>query len=223
MTHNITELYGHVFSQINMLMQGKMKVRTYTSDFEHALMNMCELHFGKKVGGGTHVGCLFHLKQAWLKNLKEHCSLAQSHIIGTAMEVGGFNLLCVLPHHEILEFGKPFVQMMFEHDIAPWELEGMDLHWGNYFVKQWIPIVCARNVRKEDGTIVDMVNRTNNALERFNRWFNDMFFKQPTVIEFVQLVEKEAHYQAQKLDFIRSGKRREEERNDGWVPEIPLS
>ena len=106
------------------------------------------------------------------------------------MEVGDFDLLCVLPHHEILEFGKSFVQMMIEHDIAPWELEGMDLHWGNYFVKQWIPIVSAWNVRKEDGKIVDMVNRTNNALERYICRFNDMFFKQPTVIEFVQLVEK---------------------------------
>jgi len=35
-----------------------------------------------------------------------------------------------------------------------------------------------------------MVNRTNNALERYNRWFNGMFLKQPTVIEFVQIVEK---------------------------------
>jgi hypothetical protein len=61
MTHKVTELYGHVFSQINTLMQEKMKVRTYTSDFERALMNMCELHFGKKVGGVTHEDCLFHL------------------------------------------------------------------------------------------------------------------------------------------------------------------
>jgi hypothetical protein len=50
-----------------------------------------------------------------------------------------------------------------------------------------------------------------------------MFLKQPTDIEFVQIVEKESRYQAQKLDFIRSGKIREEERDDVWVPEIPSS
>ncbi len=50
-----------------------------------------------------------------------------------------------------------------------------------------------------------------------------MFLKQPTVIEFVQIVEKESRYQALKLDFIRSGKRSEEERDDVWVPEIPSS
>jgi hypothetical protein len=223
MTHKVTELYGHVFSQINMLMQGKMKVRTYTIDFKRALMNMCELHFGKKVGGVTHVDCLFHLKKAWLKYLKKHCGLAQSRIVGTAMEVGGLDLLFVLPHHEVLEFGIPFVCMMIEHDLAPWELEGMEIFWGKYFVKQWIPIVSAWNVRKDDGTIIDMVNRTNNALEGYNHWFNGIFLKQPTVIEFVQLVEKESRYQAQKLDFIHSGKRRETEHDDLWVPEISLS
>jgi hypothetical protein len=122
------------------------------------------------------------------------------------MEVGGSDLLCVLPRHEVLEFGIPFVRMLIEHDLAPWELEGMEIFWGKYFVKQWIPIISAWNVRKEDGTIIDMVDRTNNALEGYNCRFNGIFPKQPTVIEFVQLVEKESHYQAQKLYFIHSGK-----------------
>jgi hypothetical protein len=74
-------------------------------------------------------------------------------MIGTAMEVGGFDLLCVLPRHELLELGIPFIRMMIEHEIALWELEGMDIFWGNYFAKQWIPIASAWNVRKEDGTI----------------------------------------------------------------------
>jgi len=43
--------------------KGKMQVRTYTSDFERAEMNMLVEHFPE----GIHVGCLFHLKQAWVK------------------------------------------------------------------------------------------------------------------------------------------------------------
>ena len=42
--------------------------------------------------------------------------------------------------------------MMIEHEIALWELKGMDIFWGNYFVKQWIPIASAWNARKEEGT-----------------------------------------------------------------------
>ena len=69
------------------------------------------------------------------------------------MEMGGFDLLCVLPRHEILELGIPFIRMMIEHEIALWELERMDIFWGNYFVKQWIPIASAWNDRKEVGTM----------------------------------------------------------------------
>jgi hypothetical protein len=40
-----------------------MKVRTYTSDFEKGMMNQLAIQFGGGDDGGTHVGCLFHLKQ----------------------------------------------------------------------------------------------------------------------------------------------------------------
>jgi hypothetical protein len=42
------------------------------------------------------------------------------------------------------------------------------------------------------------------------------------LIEFVQLVEQETRYQAEKLDLIRSGKCHELHHDEIWVPDIPL-
>ena len=68
-----------------------------------------------------------------------------------------------------------------------------------------------------------MVNRTNNALECYNKRFNCLFDKQPTLIEFVQIVEKETRFQAEKLQDIWAGKRVEVHRESVWVPEISLT
>ena len=87
-----------------------MQVRTYTSDFELAMMNMLELHFGKNAGGGKHVGCFFHLKQAWRKYLIEKCGLGLSSLLGPLMAVGGLDLLCVIPRKEIESIGIPFLR-----------------------------------------------------------------------------------------------------------------
>ncbi len=74
-----------------MLMQGKMKIKTFTTDFERGMMKMLALH------SETHVGCLFHFKQALLKYLKEHWGLVQASSLGGAMQVRVLDLLCVLP------------------------------------------------------------------------------------------------------------------------------
>jgi hypothetical protein len=47
------------------------------------MMNMLELLFGKNAGRGKHIGCFFHLKQAWRKYLVENRNLGQSSIIST--------------------------------------------------------------------------------------------------------------------------------------------
>jgi hypothetical protein len=78
-------------------------------------------------------------------------------------------------------------------------------------------------VRQDDGSILPMVNRTNNALECYNKTFNCLFDKQPTLIQFVQIVEKETRFQAEKLQDIWAGKHLEVHRESVWVPEISLA
>ncbi len=50
-----------------------------------------------------------------------------------------------------------------------------------------------------DGTFFDAVNRTNNGLERYNRHFNGLFnkSKRPSLLKFVQIVQKESCFQDQ--------------------------
>ena len=67
MTNKFESQYKQAFFQVWMLSEGKINVCTYTSDFlERGLMNGLDKMFGSKYGhSGTHIGCFFHLKQAW--------------------------------------------------------------------------------------------------------------------------------------------------------------
>jgi len=68
-----------------------------------------------------------------------------------------------------------------------------------------------------DGIFFDVVNRTNNGLEQYNRHFNGLFNKRPSLLEFVY------RFQDQKLDDIRSGRRKEVEREERTIPEVPVA
>ena len=72
-----------------------------------------------------------------------------------------------------------------------------------------------------DGTTYDLENRTNNGLERYNHHFNSLFNKKPSLLEFVQIVEKESRFQDQKNTDIRCGRRKEVEREEPTIPEVP--
>jgi hypothetical protein len=68
MTNKFESQYVQAFFQVTQIVGQKINVRTYTSDFERALMNGLDEIFGGNKGG-VHVGCFFHLKQAWRKYL----------------------------------------------------------------------------------------------------------------------------------------------------------
>ena len=61
-----------------------------------------------------------------------------------------------------------------------------------------------------DGTFFNVANCTNNGLEQYNCHFNGLFNKKPSLLEFVQIVEEESHFQDQKSTDIRCGRRKEE-------------
>jgi hypothetical protein len=139
MTHKVQELYWQMFNQLIFLTKWKMQVRTFTSDFELAMMNTLELLFGENAGGGKHVGCFFHLKQAWRKYLIEKCGLGLSSLLGPFMAVGGLNLLCVIPRNEIDSVGIPFLRLTLEGTATELEKILLDKFW-TYFRKQWLRI-----------------------------------------------------------------------------------
>jgi hypothetical protein len=65
--------------------------------------------------------------------------------------------------------------------------------FGSFELRQWMPILWRWNISENegpDGTTFDVVNRTNNGLERYNRHFNGLFNKKPSLLEFVQMLRK---------------------------------
>jgi hypothetical protein len=124
-----------MFNQLIVLTKWKMQVPTYTSNFELAMMNMLELHFGGNAGGGKHVGCFFHLKQAWRMYLIEKCGLGLSSLLGLLMAVGGLDLLCVIPRGEIDSIGIPFLRYTLEGTATELEKILLD-NFLTYFRKQ---------------------------------------------------------------------------------------
>ena len=68
------------------------------------------------------------------------------------------------------------------------------------FIKCW-------NIYSEDDSHLDLQNRTNNALERYNRTLNDKFSSpHPSLLQFVTTMEEESRFQVRRLDDIRNGK-----------------
>jgi len=85
-----------------------------------------------------------------------------------------------------------------------------------------MPIVASWNICQENGDNIKMINRTNNAVESYNCRFNRLFSKQPNTIEFNQIVMEESiRHQAETLQNIWTGKKRETVRQKVFVPDIP--
>ncbi len=220
MSHKTEQLYWHASNQLIALSDWRINVRTYYSNFEQAMMK--ELDNAFKNEGGTHIGCFFHLKQAWRKFLMTQCELS-CEIAKEAMQPGNLDLLCIIPCEEVDTKGIPYLRKKLEkgkRKLAKKEKDGWARFW-KYFEKQWMPILHRWNICDKDGNYFDMVNCTNNGLERYNCRFNKIFPTRPTLIGFVQEVVTESMYQAQNLSDIRMGKVAETRRIVQTIPSIP--
>ena len=217
MTHKNETLYWHVFLAVVYCSEWTITARTYTTDFELGLMNQMWRQFGKE-GGVKHVGCLFHLKQAWRKYLIEKCKFSSDEI-KEAMSIGCLDMLCVIPRVEIEKYGIPFLRSVLEKDADEATLEKWVIFW-KYFEKQWLNKISSWNIVEENGDYIEMINRTNNALERYNRCFNGLFPSKPCLLVFVQILEKETCYQEDRLEEIRKWKARPKEHLEPTIPKV---
>jgi hypothetical protein len=136
------------------------------------------------------------------------------------MQIGMLDLLCIIPIEEVEEYGIPYLRSILEKDASKRDLEKCQTFW-NYIPRQWLPILVRWNIlqmESMDGTSYDLVNRTNNGLERYNCHFSGLFNKEPSLLEFVQIVEEESRFQDQKNTDIRCGRRKEVEREERTIP-----
>ncbi len=218
MTHKTQELYWHALNQVIVISNWKLKVRSYTTDFEKAIINSCEHQFPE----GFHVGCFFHLKQAWRRYLITKCGFLREEI-SLAMMRGVLDILTILPFGDIEPFGIPYVRSVVEEGVSAENKKKWDRFW-EYFASTWLGSykVTSWNICGQDNKYKELMNRTNNGLERYNKRFNGLFDgRKPTLLEFVQIVESESREQAQMMDDVRRNNIQRAVREETSIPHVP--
>ena len=114
------------------------------------------------------------------------------------------DILTVIPIEEIIPKGIPYIRANFNERG---NREKFDQFW-TYFVNTWIrnypPDLW--NYTNTPNARDNMVNRTNNPLERYNRTLNQAFpCAHPTMDHFVSTINKEARRYARLLLDIQRG------------------
>ena len=99
--------------EIIALSDWKLDAATYTTDFEKAIINVCKSQFPE----GFHVGCLFHLKQAWRRYLISEIGFTTPEI-KNAMSVGALDLLTIILQDNVEQHGIPFLRTKFEDGLS---------------------------------------------------------------------------------------------------------
>ena len=120
------------------------------------------------------------------------------------MSVGGLDLLTIILQDDVEQHGIPFLRTKFEDGLSEEDVAKWDKFW-DYFQRTWMPIMDSWNICKEDGEYKEILNRTNNGLEIYNMRFNNLFLKKPSLLEFVETLEKETLHHADLLDLLRRG------------------
>ena len=75
----------------------------------------------------------------------------------------------------------------------------------DYIVSFWLNDVGVDswNICLQNGQYKEIENRTNNAMEAYNRIDGEQFPKKPSLIEFVQITEEESCTTEEKVDDLR--------------------
>ncbi|ETO73153.1 hypothetical protein F444_10876 [Phytophthora nicotianae P1976] len=160
------DTYWHLLDNVIMQSDLQVDLRYTTCDFEMGLLNTVRQQFT----GFSVVDCLFHCKHALPRKMID--LRIPQEAVSHVMTAGVIDVLTVIPITEIAEKGIPFVRRRVDelgHQVQ-W-----DTSW-RYFTRTWV-----RNYDPTPWNIqaisesTDIVNRTNNALERFKRDRDESF------------------------------------------------
>lgn len=137
------------------------------------------------------IGCLFQFKQACQRKIRKYRISPPE--MSVAMEKGVLDMLTVIPREKIPTHGIAWVQAKIQERCRELALAHSLAKWGrfwSYFRRTWLRLLPSKywNVH---GIRQDVVARTNNPLERFNRELNAAFATpHQAVPRFVQTIEE---------------------------------
>ena len=178
-------VYYYAIQQAICGSKWKMEALSYTCDFEQSLMKACKTQYPE----GILIGCFFHFKQAIRRKLIKFN--IPMDVVHDLMKPGGLiELLTVIPIEEIERFGIPFIRATFDETGQVTKFNAFWKYFCNTWLKKYSPhswnIHAIVNTDRMDAALI-LINRTNNALERFNRKLGDAFSRaHPNMVQFVQ-------------------------------------
>lgn len=176
----------------------KLDPSTITTDFEKPLLKAVNDQFPE----ATRVGCLFHFMQALRRKLvKLHVPADQ---IYRAMGKEMLESLTRTKKDDI-----PYAINRIRRAIDEGEEKEKWDKFYAYFQKTWVKGygVEAWNISEMIGKNVEIQNRTNNALECFNRELNTKFSSpRPNIFHFVNVIRSISKSKCSEVQSIRAGK-----------------
>ena len=96
---------------------------------------------------------------------------------------------------------EPLCLLLILKDLEEDKLLKWKKFWEDYFIPYWV-----RKVKVESWNIcfrldefLEVQQRANNALENYNGRYGDLFSKQPSLLEYVEITERESRDQVQQL------------------------
>ena len=159
----------------------KLNPDTITTDFEAGLIQACKEHFPE-----VHlIGCLFYFKQALRRKMQKLRIKLEE--ISRAMNEKHFNVLTVTAKKDISKKIKKIRKEVNKTEKKKWN------KFYQYFNKIWMKddMFDIWNVSNTLSKNVDIQNRTNNALENFNKQLNGEFgFAHPNIFNFINTIKR---------------------------------
>ena len=236
--------YREAFRSIVEDLGGKFDPATIGVDFEQGFINALKTVFPQ----AKIVGCLFHFKQAIRKKMVE-MGFPKPVIYHYMKPGGGVEVLTVLPKKDIKTVnsrGVLFVAKELDSSSTPvrindestitlseWAMtpEGQRLRakFWNYMDAQWIRkrgMIELWNLHEvaqcPESAAYRLISRTNCALERYNRSFNNNFVHaHPSLSTFVEGLYEESQRLVTKLEHLIHGRVRPPTYQDIPFPKIP--
>ena len=203
LTSKTEKNYRHALCLMNETAGNKMNPTSVTCDFEKGLHNAILKAFPKAIING----CLFHWKQDIQRKLVD--LKFDKWTIDRFMYQDSIETLTLIPPNEIENKGIPFVRSVIEtDDLSSEEMSKMEFFW-TYFQRYWLSkptFINSWNIHHHDEEKSQDMKRTNNGLERYNKTLKALFSDEtPSLLTFINTIEKESRDQVVTLDCIRNG------------------
>lgn len=191
--------YYHALQMVICACNWELDPKSITCDFEVTFINALRTQFR----GVDIVGCFFHFKQALRRKLKKF--RIDPLVISSLMNDDGLiNILTIVPVSEILIKAIPYIRAHFPEGAYK---DAFNQFW-SYFEKTWMNRYdpASWNIShllKDAEGRENLINRTNNPLERFNRRLNDLGLVHPSMVQFVSAIKTVSAEYVEDIALIR--------------------